>query len=527
MDAKLREELFKKYAQSLERRAEEAAEELDSGRAKEAELLPEAVALLGAYQTDPGQRFRMVRFYEVAENALRTLRRSSLQGLERAFAMLETVCTNLLLFPWKKEFRAIKTFTGPYVYCLQAALCDTDLRSLLRSMGYSRDHELQFHARDHPGGAPHLRQLAFELFLARAECRLLVEVVALAGGAATEAEAVEARRASREDAAGCAEALRRRDALAGEVSRLSVRQAETERTCLRRPARPSKSVDVTDSAGSWQPANKPVLKASLSLRKEPLFVDAEEDMKDEILRPSPSLLSAPAPPSYVGVADFFPVQSPSAEPYSYHLSSLDDVDLYTECGAYRQPISRPPSRDPRDSRESWVLKGHGVKCQGCGRGCPSLASCQRCEVILCPACHTQEPAPCCGRQDYPKTSPRPLDGYLPAKEKLSVYSNSHSHAHSHSPLLEKPLTMPKPYPSKPIISTANSSGGLGGGGSRCGFCNKPGASHTCINCSKVSCDTCMNLYAKDICTRKNLHHNFVSNHQLNYKTSSISHAVYR
>ncbi|KAJ8257862.1 hypothetical protein GJAV_G00190540 [Gymnothorax javanicus] len=515
MDAKLREDLLKRYMQFLEGRLEAR----DTGP-DEAGLLSAAAALLGAYQLDHGaQRFRVLRFYELVENALRTLRSSSLQALEVAFTMLETVCTNLLLFPWKKEFRHIKTFTGPFVYHLQSALCEADLHSVLRSMGYVRDQELQYHAREPPGGAPHLRQLAFELFLARAECALLREVVAMAGGTAKELEAVEVRRTSREDLAGCAEALRRRDTLVGEVSRLSVRLAETERAHLRRSGRPSKSVDVTDSAGHWHPASKPVLKASLSLRKEPLFVDAEEDAKDEIIRPNVSLLSLSAPSPYSPAPDFYPAQSPSAEPFSYHLSSLDEIDLYTERGSGRQTPSRPPSREPRDGRESWSSKGHGghsslgVKCQGCGLGCTSLSACQRCDMILCLACHAIEPSPCCCSQDYPKP-PRALDGYLPPKEKLSVYNNVHS---------EKPLMATKLYSGKSVATSSS----VSVGGSRCGFCNKPGATHTCVNCSKVSCETCMSLYAKDLCGRKGMHHTFMPNHQLNFKSGSISHLVYR
>lgn len=99
-----------------------------------------------------------------------------------------------------------QTFTGPYVYQLQSVICDADLRSLLRSMGYSRDQELQYHVRDHPGGASHLRQLSFELLLAQAECRLLSEVVSMSRGFASELEAVDVRRNTREDAAGCADA---------------------------------------------------------------------------------------------------------------------------------------------------------------------------------------------------------------------------------------------------------------------------------------------------------------------------------
>ncbi|XP_068454481.1 spermatogenesis-associated protein 2 [Clinocottus analis] len=566
MDAKLKEDLFRRYVTLLERRLEgggdyagtRSAPEGHRGRHKDSEaLLSTATALLGAYQPDPGQRFRMVRYYEVVENSLRCQRGGNIKSLERAFHTLETICTNLLLFPWKKEFRCIKTFTGPYVYHLQSAISDGELRTLMRTIGYASDHDSQFHLQEHPGGAAHLRQLAFELFLAQAECRLLGEVVALARGSASEMEALELRRGCRDDAAGCAEALRRRDSLGADMARLSVRPLDIERPHghhLRRGSRPSKSVDVTDGAGHWHAAmSKPVLKASLSLRKEPLFVDAEEDMKDEILRPctSASLFSVAAPPSYSPVADFFPIQSPPpADAYtSYHLSSLDEIDLYTERGVAtgRQTPSRPPSREPRDARDAWLLKAHSshAKCQGCGLGCSPAASCQRCDVTLCPACHDVEPSPCCGPQDYHPKSPRPLDGYIPVKEKLSVYSSTHSHlhpltlthshSHPHPQMAEKPLMSTKLFASKSVaLTTPKGVGGGGGvidrlsiGGSRCGFCNKPGASHTCVNCSKVSCDTCMGLYAKDICTRKNPQHSFVPNHQLNFKSGTISHLVYR
>lgn len=115
MDAKLKEDLFRRYVTALERRLEEehawigGAPEADKGRYKDSEaLLSTATALLGAYQPDPGQRFRMVPFYEVVENSLRCQRGGNLKSLEKAFHTLETICTNLLLFPWKKEFRCIK-----------------------------------------------------------------------------------------------------------------------------------------------------------------------------------------------------------------------------------------------------------------------------------------------------------------------------------------------------------------------------------------------------------------------------------
>lgn len=111
MDAKLKEDLFRRYVTALERRLEDGGEYTagDRGRHKDSEaLLSTATALLGAYQPDPGQRFRMVRFYEMVDNSLRCQRGGNIRSLERAFNTLETICTNLLLFPWKKEFRCIK-----------------------------------------------------------------------------------------------------------------------------------------------------------------------------------------------------------------------------------------------------------------------------------------------------------------------------------------------------------------------------------------------------------------------------------
>lgn len=116
MDAKLKEDLFRRYVTALEKRLEGdhlrmgvTPEVGDRGRRKDGEaLLSTATALLGAYQPDPGQRFRMVNFYEVVENSLRCQRGSNLRSLEKAFHTLEAICTNLLLFPWKKEFRCIK-----------------------------------------------------------------------------------------------------------------------------------------------------------------------------------------------------------------------------------------------------------------------------------------------------------------------------------------------------------------------------------------------------------------------------------
>lgn len=110
MDAKLKEDVFRRYLTALEHQDEAHVERRKKKNwHKDLEaLLSIATALLGAYQPDPGQRFRMVPFYEVVENSLRCQKGANLKSLEKAFHTLETICTNLLLYPWKKEFRCIK-----------------------------------------------------------------------------------------------------------------------------------------------------------------------------------------------------------------------------------------------------------------------------------------------------------------------------------------------------------------------------------------------------------------------------------
>lgn len=110
MDAKLKEDVFRRYLAALEHQDEANVERRKKKNwHKDLEaLLSIATALLGAYQPDPGQRFRMVPFYEVVENSLRCQKGATLKSLEKAFHTLETICTNLLLYPWKKEFRCIK-----------------------------------------------------------------------------------------------------------------------------------------------------------------------------------------------------------------------------------------------------------------------------------------------------------------------------------------------------------------------------------------------------------------------------------
>ncbi|XP_074864933.1 spermatogenesis-associated protein 2-like protein [Carettochelys insculpta] len=101
---------------------------------------------------------------------------SALRGLARAFEVLELAAVNLHLFPWRKEFNMIKTFSGVYVHSLQAVLSDTDIANCFHRMGYFKrdDHHLIM---SHPPSGAELVQAACSFFAARVECEILGEIL--------------------------------------------------------------------------------------------------------------------------------------------------------------------------------------------------------------------------------------------------------------------------------------------------------------------------------------------------------------
>ncbi|CAL1577737.1 unnamed protein product [Knipowitschia caucasica] len=103
---------------------------------------------------------------------------TDLRRLVRATELLETLCLNLYFYPWRKDIRKLKSFTGAFVYCLLPALGCTTLQSLLASIGYMPEK---------PGPSPSdyrlfkdaslesAVQVAFELLLTRALCLHLLQ----------------------------------------------------------------------------------------------------------------------------------------------------------------------------------------------------------------------------------------------------------------------------------------------------------------------------------------------------------------
>ncbi|XP_024117146.1 uncharacterized protein LOC112138748 isoform X2 [Oryzias melastigma] len=102
--------------------------------------------------------------------------RKHLEAVIRSVELLETVCVNLRVQPWRKEIRHIKTFTGPFVYCLLGVFSRSTLQSILAFLGYLPHNEEEFRLNMEVSSDAAL-VLGFELLLARMECRLLLELL--------------------------------------------------------------------------------------------------------------------------------------------------------------------------------------------------------------------------------------------------------------------------------------------------------------------------------------------------------------
>ncbi|NXK64848.1 SPA2L protein, partial [Sylvietta virens] len=162
-----RQEFHQEYRRSLEREFSPAG----TGPAVAERLrhrLEQEPALLGALQDDAlALLARGLRDHPDPRMALR--------GLAGAFRLLELAAINLYLFPWRREFGTIQTFSGAYVHLLRPALPEADLVQSLGRLGYERQdrHRLAV-ARLPPG--PALIAAAVGFLACRLECEILAEL---------------------------------------------------------------------------------------------------------------------------------------------------------------------------------------------------------------------------------------------------------------------------------------------------------------------------------------------------------------
>ncbi|XP_045081321.1 uncharacterized protein LOC123492649 [Coregonus clupeaformis] len=130
-------------------------------------------------ETDPGERFSNFDFYLTASECLKQGFkdcRTVFSALIKATEVLEIFCVNLFLYPWKKEIKMLKTFTGPFVYCIQPVLTKSATKSILETIGYHLETDTEYRLTNNADPETAMK-MGFELFLARTECEYLLELM--------------------------------------------------------------------------------------------------------------------------------------------------------------------------------------------------------------------------------------------------------------------------------------------------------------------------------------------------------------
>ncbi|XP_067856681.1 spermatogenesis-associated protein 2-like [Heptranchias perlo] len=528
---KIRDTLFRKYVQFCELKLSEMDHIVD-----DAGLKKTATSLLDLYHHESSERFKMFRFYDMVENSLKMLRTSSLSALLTAFGILETFCTNLFLYPWKKEFKTIKTFTGHFVYYIKSAMCEDDIWNILHHIGYY--HEKETCELKNKVNTSRVKLISFELFLAGIECENLLEICSqIKDKGYSELNVVEERKNSTEDVRGCIDAMKRQrrlmEGLHTSVARMDFRRSDSERLTnnymKQLMYKPSPPVDNVENHLEKQ-LNKVHL-TPVRRKKEAAYGSSFEDTTDEIFRPTPSLLAMSSSPR--GGSEEY-LQSPNdswrAETnLNTSFLALDDLDLYTA----EDPRSTLPQRwiDTTNSHGTRLIKNNdrrGMyletpyltkesvssavalgKCQMCGIS-SGTSTCQKCDEVLCNQCQRDTGEctlyPC--RHEYPRVVGT-LSRSSSVQNDLSV-SSALKEKYAFSAISQHQERLPSSKGTSIL---------------RCGFCDKPGARFTCVNCSKVSCEDCRAVYNQDLCN-KNKIHSFQPNDQLNFKSSKI-YGVYK
>ncbi|KAM4734261.1 spermatogenesis associated 2-like isoform 1-T2 [Anableps anableps] len=113
--------------------------------------------------------------------------RRGLQGLAKAFEVLEQAALNLYLGPWREEYKVIKMYSGTFTHYITPVLSMPQTEKVFGLLGYhpgpSRPEQLCLQsARVSPASLEDLLRLSCAFFLARCECLLLLAALGKRGG---------------------------------------------------------------------------------------------------------------------------------------------------------------------------------------------------------------------------------------------------------------------------------------------------------------------------------------------------------
>ncbi|XP_054476645.1 spermatogenesis associated 2-like [Anoplopoma fimbria] len=114
-----------------------------------------------------------------AAGAGRARARGGLQGLAKAFEVLEQAALNLYLGPWRDEYKVVKMYSGMFTHFIKPVLSMPQIEKLFGLLGYepssSRHEQLCLQSsRVGPASSHELLCLSCAFFLARCECCLLL-----------------------------------------------------------------------------------------------------------------------------------------------------------------------------------------------------------------------------------------------------------------------------------------------------------------------------------------------------------------
>ncbi|TNN00972.1 hypothetical protein fugu_012218 [Takifugu bimaculatus] len=104
--------------------------------------------------------------------------KGGLQGLAKAFEVVEQAALNLYLGPWRREYKFVKMYSGTFTHFIKPVLSTSQIEKLFGLLGYqlsSRHEQLRLQpSRVGAASLDDLVRLSCALFLARCECRLLL-----------------------------------------------------------------------------------------------------------------------------------------------------------------------------------------------------------------------------------------------------------------------------------------------------------------------------------------------------------------
>ncbi|XP_075045105.1 uncharacterized protein LOC142104378 [Mixophyes fleayi] len=128
----------------------------------------DSLATPGSFYSQP-IRENFVRSKE--EHRAEVLRRTM-----KGFAILELICVNLFLYPWRKEIRTLKKFTGNFIYFVEPVIPKETIRQILQRVGYSIVTDTEY-IMGRTVDAEEAKLAAFELYLSRIQCEELILLI--------------------------------------------------------------------------------------------------------------------------------------------------------------------------------------------------------------------------------------------------------------------------------------------------------------------------------------------------------------